>query len=396
MNIPENYYSILNIDRKASNEEIKKSYRKLAMKYHPDKCPDGSERFKKIAEAYSILSDTAKKAQYDICGFSDINIGDPMEIFTQIFSDFKPDVFANLSDNIMNNFSGGNPETKVFIKTFVSDSNFGNKINEALPDMLNTFQNVITGNEDNSLKTGLMKTFLSGAFSSFNTDTDDILDDYNETPYDTDSDRYEDMSLNKEDILKNEFKNEFKEHIYTDIYTDICMKPPDIVIKKKYPLKEFYLNKNKRIKFIKTDIIDNEDKRISEIIKVPVFLDKEIKFKGMGHKKKNFKGTGDITFIFSCIENDLFKIHDYHLIYSKEISICDLYGKFMFTLTLPNDNSIEIICNDLYKTDLILVKEQLGLPIPYENTRSDLFIKFKVIYPDLNDENIKDLKKIFL
>ena len=173
------------------------------------------------------------------------------------------------------------------------------------------------------------------------------------------------------------------------------MKPPDIVIKKKYPLKEFYLNKNKRIKFIKTDIIDNEDKRISEIIKVPLFLDKEIKFKGMGHKKKNFKGTGDITFIFSCIENDLFKIHDYHLIYSKEIGICDLYGKFMFTLALPDDTSIEITCNDLYRTDLVLVKEQLGLPIPYENNRSDLFIKFKVIYPDLNDENIRHLKQIF-
>ena len=48
------------------------------------------------------------------------------------------------------------------------------------------------------------------------------------------------------------------------------------------------------------------------------------------------------------------------------------------------------------KTDLILVKEHLGLPIPYQDNRSHLFIKFKVIYPDLNDENIRHLKQIFL
>ena len=76
MNISENYYSILGVDRKASQEEIKKSYRKLAMKYHPDKCSEGIEQFKKIAEAYSVLSDKTKKSQYDICGFADINIGD--------------------------------------------------------------------------------------------------------------------------------------------------------------------------------------------------------------------------------------------------------------------------------------------------------------------------------
>ena len=74
MNISENYYSILGVDRKASLEEIKKSYRKLAMKYHPDKCQEGAEKFKKIAEAYSVLSDKTKKSQYDICGFVDINI----------------------------------------------------------------------------------------------------------------------------------------------------------------------------------------------------------------------------------------------------------------------------------------------------------------------------------
>ena len=61
----ENYYDILGVKREATKEEIKKAYRKLATKYHPDKNPDGAEQFKKIAEAYSILGDEKKKAEYD-------------------------------------------------------------------------------------------------------------------------------------------------------------------------------------------------------------------------------------------------------------------------------------------------------------------------------------------
>lgn len=61
----EDYYSILGIEKTATKEEIKKAYRKLAIKYHPDKNPNGSEQFKKIAEAYGVLSDDSKKAEYD-------------------------------------------------------------------------------------------------------------------------------------------------------------------------------------------------------------------------------------------------------------------------------------------------------------------------------------------
>lgn len=65
------FYEILWIDRWASSEEIKKAYRKLAMKYHPDRTKwdkESEEKFKKINEAYSVLSDPSKKSQYDQFG----------------------------------------------------------------------------------------------------------------------------------------------------------------------------------------------------------------------------------------------------------------------------------------------------------------------------------------
>ena len=67
----QDYYDILGIDRKASASDIKKAYRKKALKYHPDKNPDdkeAEEKFKKAAEAYEVLSDNDKRARYDQFG----------------------------------------------------------------------------------------------------------------------------------------------------------------------------------------------------------------------------------------------------------------------------------------------------------------------------------------
>src|ERR671933_871579 len=75
----EDYYQVLGVDRKAKPEEIKKAYRRLARKYHPDVNPGdkaAEERFKLITEAHDVLSDAKKRAVYDRFGQYSDNLAD--------------------------------------------------------------------------------------------------------------------------------------------------------------------------------------------------------------------------------------------------------------------------------------------------------------------------------
>jgi curved DNA-binding protein len=94
------YYNILGVNKNASQEEIKRAYRKLAMKYHPDKNPnrkEAEERFKEINEAYAVLSDKEKRKQYDTFG---------AEGFRQRFT--QEDIFRGFDmEEILSSLFGG-------------------------------------------------------------------------------------------------------------------------------------------------------------------------------------------------------------------------------------------------------------------------------------------------
>ena len=113
------YYSILGVDKNATEAEIKKAYRKKALKWHPDKNPDNKEeaeaKFKSISEAYEVLSDKQKRDVYDRYGKEGLTGGsggsagpgfnftfhDPNDIFKEFFGGKNP------FDDLMSGFGGG-------------------------------------------------------------------------------------------------------------------------------------------------------------------------------------------------------------------------------------------------------------------------------------------------
>ena len=100
MSAKKDYYELLGVPRNASEDEIKKAYRKLALQYHPDRNPgdkQSEENFKEVSEAYQILSDAEKRAKYDQFGHAAFGDGSPFPggfDFTAGFEDVFGDIFG--------------------------------------------------------------------------------------------------------------------------------------------------------------------------------------------------------------------------------------------------------------------------------------------------------------
>lgn len=98
------YYEILGVQKNASNDEIKKAYRKLAMQYHPDKNPgdpSSEEKFKEAAEAYEVLSNSEKRAKYDRFGHQGLRGGQDFHSYQNV-----NDIFSHFSDIFGGSFGG--------------------------------------------------------------------------------------------------------------------------------------------------------------------------------------------------------------------------------------------------------------------------------------------------
>src|SRR5215813_12220388 len=108
------YYEVLGVNRDASEDDIKKAYRKLAMKHHPDRNPDNpkaEERFKEAKEAYEILSDSHKRGSYDQFGHAGVDpsvaAGAGAGAGFRNFADAFGDIFSDI-------FGGGRGRSSVF------------------------------------------------------------------------------------------------------------------------------------------------------------------------------------------------------------------------------------------------------------------------------------------
>ena len=139
---------MLGVSRTASEDEIKKAYHKLAIKYHPDKNkePGAEEKFKSIAGAYAILSDPVKRRNYELGVPDGMSHIDPFSIFNQFFQNTDMDSFINgfFSSQGNNPFMGsfddilGGADIKFSIHSFAAMPNM-----DKIPDTSSIFCIVI-------------------------------------------------------------------------------------------------------------------------------------------------------------------------------------------------------------------------------------------------------------
>ncbi|MCP4149585.1 MAG: J domain-containing protein [bacterium] len=165
----EDYYKLLGVDKKASKDEIKKSFRKLALKYHPDQNKDNKaaeDKFKKINEAYAVLSDDEKRKQYDMFGAEGFSQRYSQEdIFRgfdmgSIFSEFGMgggDIFSNLFGG---GRGGGRRSSRGHQNPFGQGGGFGGQSQRPAPqraetELLISLEDVVSGAKKRvSLDTG--------------------------------------------------------------------------------------------------------------------------------------------------------------------------------------------------------------------------------------------------
>jgi molecular chaperone DnaJ len=132
------YYDVLGVNKSASKDELKKAYRKLAMKYHPDRNPDdkqASEKFKELSEAYEILSDEQKRQAYDNFGHEGVNSSfsssqGAADAFSDIFGDIFSDIFGGGSGS---RASTRGSDLSYNLEISLEEAVFGKSLNIEIP-----------------------------------------------------------------------------------------------------------------------------------------------------------------------------------------------------------------------------------------------------------------------
>ncbi len=143
MSAKRDYYKVLDVPRTATEAEIKKAYRRLAMKYHPDRNPDdpdAEERFKEAKEACEVLTDEQKRAIYDQHGHAGLDAaanrgrGGPGDAFSDIFGDVFGDIFgARRSGGRSQAFRGA--DLRYELELDLSQAVFGHSVEIEVPKL---------------------------------------------------------------------------------------------------------------------------------------------------------------------------------------------------------------------------------------------------------------------
>ena len=346
------YYDLLEINRDSSLDDIKKAYKKLALKYHPDRNPnnkESEEKFKNISVAYQVLSDENKRKSYDTFGTAD-EIPLPnsaMDVFNEIFQSQMHSLFGNnvnISENFMSPEIGG---IKISLHSFTT----GNK-----EDMTDTLKNTIKNLNNN----------INNVFNK---------------------------KKEKEHIP--EYKPRIKQNTKKIIY---LKSPPDLVFNIDASLEDIYIGKSKSIKVERYRKKNKKPEIEIKKVKIPLY-GRSIRLENQGNELEGYIEPGALVINIIDKKNENFtRINEGDLMYKHKITLKDVYTGFVFDINHLNNSKLTIKCNkkSLLESDNFIQKiKKKGLPYYCEETekviKADLFIRYII---DLPVEYFKELEEV--
>jgi len=346
------YYNILGVPRNASEEDIKKSYKKLALQYHPDKNKDegAEDKFKEISAAYAILSNSDKRRQYDMMGSVDDN-----DIFGGGIDPFS--VFNNIFQQHIHSFMNMKYENNVNIDEVLG--NLGGGMGFPM-----SFGNV-------KIK---VHTFPMDGFIN------------HENNYEEDDDIMENIFMRGGENGRQNIRE--KEKI-------LFKKPEDIVYDITVKLKNIYREDKKKMTIHRMRKLKNKkygDK--SKKIEIPIY-GREILLRGEGNQLEDYKEKGDVIINIHNEDDPLFRrIGDYNVLTYKKISLRDVYDGFIYEIKLPHKKIIKIQSRkgSLEEQDHLFQKI-IGMGIPYYDDEGvhkygDLYVMYQIDFKKGLEENV--------
>ncbi|KAK9167038.1 hypothetical protein Scep_002229 [Stephania cephalantha] len=331
------YYNILKVSRSATDDDLKKSYRRLAMKWHPDKNPnnkkDAEAKFKQISEAYEVLSDPQKRAIYDQYGEEGLKGIPPPGSFSNAPSDgskFNPrnaeDIFAEFFGSDPFGFSSTNGPGRSM--RFNSDG---------------------------------------GLFGGFSVNTsDNVFRSYNEGSGGTAQPR----------------------------------KPPPVETMLPCSLEELYSGSTRKMKISRnvTDVYGQSIQE-SEILTIDVKPGwkngTKITFPDKGNEQPN-QLPADLVFVLDEKPHDIYKRDGNDLLLTYKVSLMEALAGATINLATLDGRNLTIPLTDIVKPGFELVITKEGMPIAKEpRKRGNLRIKFEVKFPSrLTSEQRASLRQV--
>lgn len=345
------YYKILAIAKGASDDEIKKAYRKLALKYHPDKnrTAGAEEKFKEIAEAYEVLSDAKKREVYDQCGEEGLKggatadggskgynyHGDPRATFAQFFGSASP-------FNTFFEFGGAGGGNRVF--SFQGDD----------MDMEDPFR-LRMGQQQRQSSGGPGGAFRSHSFNFAGPGADRSTggkDNAQDPPIE------HDLYVTLEDIAKGCTKK---------------MKISRRVIQQDGTMKK-------------------EDKVLTINVKPGWKAGTKITFQREGDQGRN-KVPADIVFIIRDKPHSLFRREGSDIRYTAKVTLRQaLCGTVVEVPTLSGEKISLNLTREVIKPNMVKRIQGQGLPFPKEPSRKgDLLVSFDIKFPESLTQSAKDI-----